>query len=87
VQINGTWYDSPGVQALLEIEKALTRQKRVIGLNIAETLALMSLISSSVASTVALSQSIQAAHYVNHLLKNVSLTLISQESIDEKIET
>jgi hypothetical protein len=40
-----------------------------------------------VASTVALSQSIQAAHYVNHLLKNVSLTLISQESIDKKVET
>jgi hypothetical protein len=31
VQINGTWYDNPGVQPLLEIEKALARCKRVIG--------------------------------------------------------
>jgi hypothetical protein len=45
----------------------------------------VSLITSAVASTVALSQSIQTAYYVNHLAKNVSLT-ISQEAIDKKIE-
>jgi hypothetical protein len=86
VEINGTWYNNPGVQALLEVEKALTRHKRVIGLIIAGVLALVSLIASAVASTVALSQSIQTAHCVNHLAKNVSLTLISQEAIDKKIE-
>jgi hypothetical protein len=85
VQINSTLYDNPGVQALLEIEKALTRHKRVVGLIIAGVFALMSLIASAVACTVALSQSIQTAHYVNHLAKNVSLTLISQEAIDKKV--
>jgi hypothetical protein len=34
-----------------------------------------------------LSQSIQTAHYVNHLARNVPLTLISQEAIDKKIQT
>jgi hypothetical protein len=52
VQINDTWYDNPGVQALLEVEKVLTRYKRVIGLIIAGVLALVSLIASAVASTV-----------------------------------
>jgi Mg2+/Co2+ transporter CorB len=52
VQINGTRYDNPGVQALLEVEKVLTRYKRVIGLIIAGVLALVSLIASAVASTV-----------------------------------
>jgi hypothetical protein len=78
VQINGTWYNNPGVQALLEIEKVLTRHKRVIGFIIAGVLALMSLIASAVASTVGLSQSIQTAHYVNHLGKNMSNTNISK---------
>jgi hypothetical protein len=86
VQINGTWYDNPGVQALLEIEKALTSHKKVIGLIIAGVLILVSLITSVVASSVALSQSIQTAHYVDHLTKNVSLTLIAQEAIDKKID-
>jgi hypothetical protein len=62
VQINGTWCDNPGVQALLEIKKALTRCRRVVGL-IAGVLALVSLIASAVPSTVALSQT---AHCVNH---------------------
>jgi hypothetical protein len=47
----------------------------------------VSLIASAVTSTVALSQSIQTAHYDNPLAKNVSLTLMSQEAIDKKIET
>jgi hypothetical protein len=47
----------------------------------------VSLIASAVSFTVALSQSIQTAHYVNHLAMNVSLTLISQKAIDKKIET
>jgi Tfp pilus assembly protein PilV len=54
---------------------------------IAGVLGMVSLIAFAVASTVTLSQSIQTAHYVNHLAKNVSLTLISQEAIDKKIET
>jgi hypothetical protein len=57
-----------------------------VGLIIAGVLALMSLIASAVASTVALSQSIQTAHYVNHLAKNVSLTLLYQEAIDKKVQ-
>jgi hypothetical protein len=56
ILIIGTWYNNPRVQALLKIEKALTRHKRVIGLIIAKILALVSLIASVVTSTVALSQ-------------------------------
>jgi hypothetical protein len=36
VQINGTWYNSPGVQSLLEIEKALTRHKESLALLLME---------------------------------------------------
>jgi hypothetical protein len=31
VHVNNTWYDNPGMQALLEIEKALIRKERVVG--------------------------------------------------------
>jgi hypothetical protein len=49
-------------------------------------LAVVSLTASAVASTVALSHSTQTTRYVNHLAKNVFLTLISQEAINKKIE-
>jgi hypothetical protein len=68
-------------RTLLVIKKALIRLKSFVGLIIAGVLALVSLIASAVTSTVGLSQNIQTAHYVNHLSKNVSLTLLSQEAI------
>jgi hypothetical protein len=73
------------MQALLVVEKALIRKKRVVGLIIAGVLAPVTLITSTVASTVVLTQGIQMAHYVNNLAKNTSLTL--QENINSKIET
>jgi hypothetical protein len=50
-------------------------------------LALVMLIASAVASTVALTQGTQTMHYVNNLAKNTSLALNIQENINGKIET
>jgi hypothetical protein len=43
--------------------------------------------ASAVVSTVALTQGIQTANYVNNLAKNTSLALNKQENINSKIET
>jgi hypothetical protein len=49
------------MQALLEIEKALTRKERAVGLIIGG-IGTVTLIASAVVSTVALTQGIQKAH-------------------------
>ncbi|XP_036079189.1 endogenous retrovirus group K member 7 Env polyprotein-like [Rousettus aegyptiacus] len=83
VNTSGPWCANRGLQVLEEIYKALSRQKRVIGLIIAGITALVSLIATA---AVALSQTVQTAHYVNNLSKNVTMALGTQENIDNKLE-
>lgn len=87
VTISGPWYDDTGVQMWEELENAMSREKRIVGLAIAGIAALIGLIGSAVASGVALSRESHTAHQVNQLAKNVSLALGTQESLDEKIES
>lgn len=86
VNITGPWYAERSLQVFKEIERALSRQKRFIGLLIAGVAALVTVIATAATAAVALSQTIQNAHYVNTLTKNVSLALGTQEDIDSKIE-
>ncbi|XP_036075999.1 endogenous retrovirus group K member 7 Env polyprotein-like [Rousettus aegyptiacus] len=83
VNTSGPWYADRGLQFLEEINKALSRQKRVIGLIIAGITALVWLIATTATTAVALSQT---AHYVNNLSKNVTAALGTQENIDNKLE-
>ncbi|XP_036083191.1 endogenous retrovirus group K member 7 Env polyprotein-like [Rousettus aegyptiacus] len=82
----GPWYAERSLQIFKEIEYALSRQKRFIGLLIAGTMALVTIIATAATAAVALSQTIQNAHYVNTLSKNVTLALGTQEVINEKLE-
>nr|KAF6418685.1 hypothetical protein HJG63_008733 [Rousettus aegyptiacus] len=84
VNASGPWYADRGLQVLEEINEAISRQKRVIGLIIAGITALVSLIATTAA--VALSQTVQTAHYVNNLSRNVTIALGTQENIDNKLE-
>lgn len=86
VNISGPWYAERSLQIFKEIEYALSRQKRFIGLLIAGTMALVTIIATAATAAVALSQTIQNAHYVNTLSKNVTLALGTQEVINEKLE-
>ncbi|XP_074174725.1 endogenous retrovirus group K member 7 Env polyprotein-like [Rhinolophus sinicus] len=86
VNISGPWYAERSLQIFKEIEYALSRQKRFIGLLIAGIMALVTIIATAATAAVALSQTIQNAQYVNTLSKNVSLALGTQEAIDEKLE-
>jgi hypothetical protein len=54
------------------MESLLVREKRFVGLLIAGIVAAMTAIATMATATVAFSQSIQTAHYVNTLTQNVS---------------
>ena len=62
------------------------RQKRVVRLVIAGIIAIVSLIATAATAAVALSHSVQTAHYVNQLSKNVTMALRTQEDFDAKVE-
>nr|KAF6474864.1 hypothetical protein HJG63_010997 [Rousettus aegyptiacus] len=58
----------------------------MVGLIIAEILAIVSLIATAATAAVELSQIVQTPHYVNDLSKNVTMALGTQENIDNKLE-
>ena len=71
---------------LREINTDLSHQKRFIRLLITGLVALVSLIVTATTAAISLSQSVQTAHYVNEMSKNISLALGTQEDIDRKLE-
>ena len=58
----------------------------MMGLIITGITALVSLTATAAAAAVTLSQTVQTAHYVNNLSKNVTIALGTQENIDNKLE-
>ena len=72
VSITGPWYSEKSLQILEEVSQALSRSKRVVGLIIAGIAALITLIASTTASAIALTQEVKTATFVNHLAKNVT---------------
>ena len=58
----------------------------LVGLVIAGIIAIVSLIATAATAAVALSHSVQTAHYVNQLSKNVTMALRTQEDIDAEVE-
>jgi hypothetical protein len=61
----GLWYHDRGLQVVKEIKSLLVREKRFVGLLIAGIVAAITAIATMATAVVALSQSIQNAHYVN----------------------
>ena len=58
VNITGPWYFEKSLQVLKEVSQALSRSKRVVGLIIAGIAALITLIASTTASAIALTQEV-----------------------------
>jgi hypothetical protein len=81
----GPWYHDRGLQVVKEIKSLLVREKRFVGLLIAGIVAAITAIATMNTAAVALSQSIQDAHYVNTLTQNISYAFQQQVAIDEKI--
>ncbi|XP_054549934.1 endogenous retrovirus group K member 7 Env polyprotein-like [Talpa occidentalis] len=79
------WYDNTAMQILDEVH-ALLRPKRFIVALILGIAALISLVTSLAASSVALIQEAKTASFVNDLTKNVSMALSTQRDIDYKLE-
>ena len=86
VKINGSWYDKRGLELWREVEGALMRYRRGIGLIILGFVALVTLIASSITAALSLAQLVQTATYVNNLAQNASVALGTQEDIDKKLE-
>ena len=86
VKINGSWYDEKGLELWREVEGALMRYRRGIGLIILGFVALVTLIASLITAALFLAQSVQTATFVNNLAQNVSVTLGTQKDIDKKLE-
>ena len=86
VKINGSWYDERGLELWREVEGALMRYRRGIGLIILGFVALVTLTASSITAALSLAQSVQTATFVNNLAQNASVALGTQEDIDKKLE-
>ena len=86
VKINGSWYDERGLELWREVEGALMRYRRGIGLIILGFVALVTLIASSITAALSLAQAVQTATFVNNLAQNVSVALGTQEDIYKKLE-
>jgi hypothetical protein len=82
----GSWYHDRGLQVVKEIKSLLVREERFVGLLIAGIVAAITAIATMATAAVALSQSIQNAHYVNTLMPNVSYAFQQQFATDEKID-
>jgi hypothetical protein len=80
------WYHDRGLQVVKEIKSLSVREKRFAWLLIAGIVAAITAIATMATAAVALSQSIQNAHYVNTLTQNVSYAFQQQVAIDEKID-
>ena len=79
MNITGPWYSEESLQILEEVSQALSRSTRAVGLIIAGIAALITLIPSTTASAIALTQEVKTATFVNHLAKNVTNVLSIQE--------
>ena len=78
--------DERGLELWREVEGALMRYRRGIGLIILGFVALVTLIASSITAALSLAQSVQTATFVNNLAQNASVALGTQEDIDKKLE-
>ena len=82
VHLREPWYEDTGVQAWVELSKALQRRRRFIGWLTVSLLALAALSATAATAGLALSQSINHAHFANQLSQNTSLALSLQSHID-----
>ena len=86
VNISGDWYDEKALQIFHEVRELLLRPKRFIGILIASIIAIVSVVATAATAAVSLAQSVQTASYVNHLAKNISVTMGTQIDIEKEIE-
>ncbi len=80
VHLREPWYEDTGVQAWVEVSKALQR-RRFLGWLIVSLLASAALSATVATAGLALSQSINHAHFANQLSQHTSLALSLQSHI------
>ncbi|TEA32037.1 hypothetical protein DBR06_SOUSAS52610005, partial [Sousa chinensis] len=85
VHLREPWYEDTGVQAWVEVSKALQRRRRFLGWLIVSLLASAALSATAATAGLALSQSIHHAHFANQLSQHTSLALSLQSHIDLQI--
>lgn len=86
VKLEGQWFDDYALKVLYEFNGLISRPKRFIAALIVRITALIATVASVTVSAVALSKQVHTASFVDHLSKNVSVALATQEIIDRKIE-
>ena len=79
VNITEDRFDDKGLQVTEELTKPLVRPKHIIVLIMAGVEALIILMATIATADIALSQSVQTAHFVYNLSRNVSMTLHTQK--------
>ncbi|KAM5333722.1 endogenous retrovirus group K member 13-1 Env polyprotein-like isoform 1-T2 [Glossophaga mutica] len=87
VNLTVPWFNDPGyavIRAANEI--ILARSKRFVGMLIAGITALVAVIATTATATIALTEGIQMAEFVNELSHNVSVAFQTQEDWDRKRE-
>lgn len=85
VNVTGSWFSNPGIEALHKDNLALKGSKRFVAALILGTTALIGVISSFALSTASLVKEIHTAHHVEQLPKNVSVLRI-QENIGKELQ-
>uniref|UniRef100_A0A8C6CPF8 Retroviral envelope protein GP41-like domain-containing protein n=1 Tax=Moschus moschiferus TaxID=68415 RepID=A0A8C6CPF8_MOSMO len=86
VNVTEAWYDEAGLEFWKRVEIALTRHRLGLGLVVFGITSLITLIASTITASLSLAQSVNTASFVDHLAKNTSLALGTQEDIDKKLE-
>lgn len=79
------WYDNSALQ-VLDMLSELLRPKRFVASLILGITALISIVTTFAVATTALENGIRTAHYVNTLNRNITMALLRQEAIDQKLE-
>lgn len=85
VNISGNWYDERALQIFHKVHELLLRPKRFIGIFITSIIAIVSVVATAATAAVSLAHSVQTASYVNHLAKNISVTMGTQMDIEKKL--
>ncbi|KAL0582215.1 envelope glycoprotein [Plecturocebus cupreus] len=86
VNVSGPWYDEKALLVFQQVRDLMIRPKRFLGILIASIIAVVSVMATAATAAVSLAHSVQTATYVNHLAKNISVTMGTQMDIDKKMD-
>lgn len=86
VKIDNYWYDNSDIMVFKTID-ALARPKRFVSALILGITAFITILTYLAVSTTGLVQDIHSVSHIIEFSRNVSLALVEQELIEQKLET